>query len=99
MLLRSPKRLTSEDVYSSANMQGGFKNVTVLRKQQMQICGNQSALFVEGRATSRNDTESNVDIVITDVAGTSYMAMYLRPIDEPANQQAEAALHELCAKS
>ena len=99
MIFKSPKKLSANDVYSSANMQGAFKNVTVLRKQTLQICGNQRALFVQGRATSRNDTESNVDIVITDVLGTSYMAMYLRPIDAAANPQAEAALHELCPKS
>lgn len=99
MLLRSPRSLSQSDVYSSANMQGAFKSVTVLHKRPAKICGNQSALFVQGIAISRNDTESNVDMVITDVRGTSYMAMYLRPTDVPANPQAEAALHELCAKS
>jgi hypothetical protein len=99
MLFKSPTRLSADDVYSSGNMQGSFKSVTVLRKGPIQICGNQRALFVQGIAVSRNDTESKVDIVITDIRGTSYMAMYLRPIDVSADPQAEAALHELCAKS
>jgi hypothetical protein len=99
MLFRSPKRLSSDDLYSDANMQGAFKSVTVLRKQNVQICGNQSAVIVQGIAISRNDTESRVEMVMATVRGTSYLAMYVRPIEVPANPQAEAALRGLCAKS
>ena len=99
MLFRSPKRLSSDDLYSDANMQGAFKSVTVLRKQNVQICGNQPAVIVQGIAISRNDTESRVEMVMATVRGTSYLAMYVRPIEVPANPQAEAALRELCAKS
>lgn len=98
MLFKSPKPLQSSDVYSSANMQGAFKSVTVMRKQTIEICGNQPALFVQGTAVSRNDTESNVDMVLSTVRGASYFAMYVRPMEVPPNAQAEAALHELCAK-
>lgn len=99
MLFKSPKTLTADDLYSDANMQGAFKSVTVLRKQKIQICGNQPALSVQGIAISRNDTESKVEMAMATVRGTSYLAMYVRPIDVPANPQAEAALRELCAKS
>lgn len=99
MLFKSPKTLTADDLYSDANMQGAFKSVTVLRKQNVQLCGNQPAVAVRGVAISRNDTESKVEMVLATVRGTSYMAMYVRPIEAPANRQAEAALHELCAKS
>lgn len=79
-------------------MQGAFKSVTVRRKQTIEICGNQPAFFVEGTAISRNDTESNVDMMLSTVRGVSYLAMYVRPMEVPPNAQAEAALHELCAK-
>jgi len=98
MLFKSPTKLSADDAYSSGNMQGTFKSLTVLHKRPIQICGNQPAYFVQGIAISRNNTESNVDIVMTDIRGTSYMAMYLRPIEVPVDPQAEAALHELCAK-
>jgi hypothetical protein len=99
MLFKSPTDLKSDDIYSDANLQGAFKSVTVRRKQNIEICGTQPALSVQGTAISRNDTESNVDMVIAKVHGTSYLAMYVRPIDVPVSPEAEAALHELCAKS
>jgi hypothetical protein len=99
MLFKSPKPLASSDVYSSANMQGAFKSVTVRRKQNIEICGNQPAYFVQGTAVSRNDTLSNVDMMLSTVHGVSYLAMYVRPMEEPPNAQAEAALHGLCLKS
>jgi len=98
MLFKSPKALQASDVYSSANMQGAFRSVTVRRKQTIEICGNQPALFVQGTAISRNNTESNVDMVLSTVHGTSYFAMYVRPMEVPQNAQAEAALHELCTR-
>jgi hypothetical protein len=99
MLFKSPKRLTAGDVFSDANMQGSFKSVTVQRKSEIEICGSQPALLVQGIAISRDDRLSNVEMVMSDVRGTSYLAMYLRPVEEPPNTTAEAALRELCAKS
>jgi hypothetical protein len=98
MLLKSPKPLSSKDVYSDANMQGAFKSVTIQRKRAVEICGNQPAFSVQGFATSRNDTQSRVDMMMANVRGTSYLAMYVRPLDEPPNPMAMAALRELCAK-
>lgn len=98
MLLKSPKPISPDDMYSSANMQGAFKNVTVQRKRPIEICGRQPATLVQGIAESRNDTESNVDMVLSNVEGTSYLAMYVRPVDEVPNPMAMAALRELCAK-
>jgi hypothetical protein len=37
-------------------------------------------------------------MVITTVHGTSYFAMYVRPIAAAPNPTAEASLQELCAK-
>ena len=98
MLFKSPKPLATGDIYSDANMQGAFKSVTVLRKQTIEICGNQPAYFVQGTAISRNDTLSNVDMMLSTVHGVSYLAMYVRPMEVPPNPQAEAALHGLCLK-
>lgn len=99
MLFRSPKPITSNELYSNANMQGSFKSVTVINKRSIRLCGSQPALVVAGIATSRNDQKSNVDMMLANVRGTSYFAMYVRPIEVPANPQAEGALYELCAKS
>jgi hypothetical protein len=99
MLFKSPKPVTSGDMYSDANMQGAFKSVTVQRKRSIKICGNQPALFVQGIAISRENTESNVEMVLANVRGTSYFAMYVRPTDVAPDPQAEGALYELCAKS
>lgn len=99
MLFKSPKQLSPNDVYSSANVQGAFKGVTVQHKRSIEICGHQPASLVQGIAISRDGTESSLDMVLSDVRGTSYMALYLRPIDKPPNPMAMAALRELCAKS
>jgi len=99
MLFRSPKPITSNELYSDANMQGSFKSVTVTHKRSIRLCGSQPALLVQGTAVSRNDRESNVEMMLANVRGTSYFAMYVRPSELPANSQAEGALYELCAKS
>jgi|GEM_PF-1205468 hypothetical protein len=98
MLFKSPKALVAGDVFSSANMQGTLKNVTVQRRRATKICGDQPAVYLQARGSSAKGGDSTVDMVITTVHGTSYFAMYVRPIAAAPNPTAEASLQELCAK-
>src|SRR5580704_17965331 len=70
MLFKSPKALVAGDVFSSANMQGTLKNVTVQRRRATKICGDQPAVYLQARGSSAKGGDSTVDMVITTVHGT-----------------------------
>lgn len=97
MLFRSPRRVDPNKVFADSRVQGDVNNVTVERRTNIYICGTQPAQYFEARGTSSHG-ETHVDMVITDISGNSYFAMYARPVEVPANTLAEAALRELCAK-
>jgi hypothetical protein len=98
MLFKSPKPLNPKDVFSSGNMQGRFKSVTVRHETAIKICGGQPATLVAGMANS-DKGDAVVDMVLTNVHGTSYLAMYVYPIDRAPNPVAMASLREVCAKT
>ena len=98
MLLRSPKRIPTNDVMTTANV----KDAKIESTQQVTICNGQSAEYVKAQGTAQNLTtkssNSNLEMIISDANGTTYMAMYLYPLGAAPNAQATAALRELCAK-
>jgi hypothetical protein len=98
MLFKSPKPLKAEDIFSDAQLKDTVRNATVEQRSAIEICGHQPATFVQARgSTSRGGIEF-VDAVLTTLRGSSYLAMYVRPISRPTNPMAEAALRELCTK-
>lgn len=99
MLFRSPKALPAGDIFSNSQMQGTLKDVVVTRRSTIEICGNQPATYIEARGSSAKGGDENLEMVMTTARGTSYFAMYVRPITLRANAQAAAALRELCLKS
>jgi hypothetical protein len=100
MLFKSPKPLSTNDVLSNTGVNSTLKGATVEQRQDITICGRQPATYYVARGTSsRGGAEDRVEMVVTNVAGASYFAMYVRPVTTPPNQMAQAALRELCAKS
>lgn len=99
MLFKSPKELRPADVFSDARLHDTLKDVVIERQRDIVICGSQPARYVEARGSSSGDERDSVDIVMTNMAGNTYFAMYVRPLRSVPNAMAEAALRELCAKS
>lgn len=99
MLFRSPKPLPAGDIFSNSQMQETLKDVVVTRRSRIKICGNQPATAIEARGSSAKGGDEYVEMVMTAARGTSYFAMYVRPITSMPNPQAVAALRELCLKS
>jgi hypothetical protein len=99
MLFKSPKPLATNEVFSNAQMQDSLKNVQIQSRRTIQICGNQPAAYVQARGSSAKGGDESVDMVMTTTHGTSYFAMYVRPIGAQPNPAAELALRELCPKS
>jgi hypothetical protein len=98
MLFKSPKPLQPNEVFSDARLNDTLKHATIEQRQTIQICGNQPATYVAARGTSSRGDDDRVDVVMTNITGTTYFAMYVRPLGAAPNPMAEAALHELCAK-
>ncbi|HEX3369491.1 MAG TPA: hypothetical protein VHS56_07950 [Candidatus Cybelea sp.] len=98
MLFRSPKKLTADDIFSSDRMKDTLQDATIVRRQPITICSKQPATYVEARGSSSKGRADRVELVLSDVGGASYIAMYVRPLDAPPNPMATASLRELCAK-
>jgi hypothetical protein len=94
MLFKSPKPLQTRDVFSSANL----RDAKVQTEKPITICGNQPAEFFKAQGMSSRGSDSNVEMVMTNTAGTTYLAMYIYPLGGMPNGEADAALRELCAK-
>jgi hypothetical protein len=97
MLFRSPRRVDPNQVFSETQMQGDVRDATIERRSRIFICGTQPAQYLEARGTSSHG-EVHIDMIVTNVGGNSYFAMYARPVELPANSMAEASLRELCPK-
>jgi hypothetical protein len=99
MLFRSPRPLQPNEVLSNARLNDTLKGATVEQRKDITICGRQPATYYVARGTSSRGAEDRVEMVLTNVAGATYFAMYVRPVATPPNQMAQAALKELCPKS
>ncbi|MFY9665568.1 MAG: hypothetical protein WAL67_04385 [Candidatus Cybelea sp.] len=98
MLVKSPKAIAPSEVFSDARLNDTLKNATIEQRQAIQICGNQPATYLAARGTSARGGDDRVDLVMTNIAGTTYFAMYVRPPGAAPSPMAEAALRELCTK-
>ncbi len=97
MLFKSPTAIAPNEVFNNANMHDTLKDLRVQRRRAIEICGNQPATYVQAQGSSAKGDE-NVDMVMATVLGTSYIALYVRPVGIAPNARAQAALRELCAK-
>jgi hypothetical protein len=94
MLFKSPKPLQAHDVFNSANL----KDAKVETQKPITICGSQPAEFFQAQGTSSQGGNSNIEMVMTNAAGSTYLAMYIYPVGGSPNGDAAAALRELCSK-
>jgi len=75
------------------------------KEESITICDNQPAILVEGTGQVHNagsnsqvPQRGHVEIVATEAAGKTFMALYVRPIDAAVDTSAEKAIHNLCPK-
>ena len=98
MLFRSPKQIDPNSVITSAKL----KDTRIERKQAIKICGNQPAIYFVGAGTSSSESnaakQAEMQMVMTNANGAAYFAMYVYPIGVRPNDEALAALRELCPK-
>jgi hypothetical protein len=94
LLFKSPKPLQTKEVFNNANL----RDAKVETQKPITICGSQAAQFFKAQGTSSRGDDSNVEMVMTDAAGTTYLAMYVYPAGAQPNGEAAAALRELCSK-
>ncbi len=98
MLLRSPKQIPTNDIMTTANV----KDAKIESVQHVTICGSQPATLLTARGSAQSlttkGTNSNLEMMMSDAGGATYMAMYAYPIGAAPNDEATAALRELCSK-
>jgi len=98
MLFKSPKPLKPSDVFTNSQVNDALKDVVIERRSAILICGRQPATYIEARGSSSHGGDERVQMVLTSAAGSSYLALYVRPIAALPNPAAAAALRELCPK-
>ncbi len=97
MLFKSPRPMQTNEIFSKSNLQGTMKDVTVVTQQPIKICGTQPAKYVRARGSS-SEGPIDIETVATIIGGSSYFAVYVRPIVVQPNPIALAALREACPK-
>lgn len=98
ILFKSPKPVKMSDLVTQPGVDDSLKSATIERRESIVICDRQPATYMEARGTSSRGDESRVEMVMTNLRGNTYFAMYVRPAAASPNQMAEAALRELCPK-
>jgi hypothetical protein len=99
MLIKSPHEVAPDEFLSNDKYGNTLRDTTVDRRQSIVICGHQSAEYVEATGTSNRGARNRLEVIATNVAGTSYFAMYARPLSAAPDAKAAAALRTVCAKS
>jgi hypothetical protein len=98
MLFRSPKPVSTSDIFRSADV----KDVQVESQKAIEICdGQQAAQQFNLRAKSESGGEThdvNATTVMSTSGGATYFAVYVHRVETPVDAGAVAATHELCQK-
>ncbi|HXB82042.1 MAG TPA: hypothetical protein VNU22_01675 [Candidatus Acidoferrum sp.] len=98
MLFKSPRPMQTNEIFSKSNLQDTMKDVTIVGQQTIKICGTQPAKYVQARGSSSEGGPIDIETVATIIGGSSYFAVYVRPIVVRPNPKALAALREVCPK-
>jgi hypothetical protein len=98
LLFKSPRPMQTNDIFSNSNLQDTMKDVTIVTQQTIKICGTQPAKYVQARGSSSQGGPIDIETVATIIEGSSYFAVYVRPIAVRPNPIALAALREVCPK-
>ena len=95
---------SSQDVFTSPGL-GTNGQMQVLKNEHTTICSGQAAQHIVAtgkysRPSSAVNGDENADFeaYMTTVHDEKYLAMYIHPQDEKADDQAEAAIKSLCPK-
>ena len=104
VLMAFPTKIDFDEAITSSNV----KDARVLKQSSIRICGNQPAYYASmigegdsfGTATPGVTVEKRqVDLLMTDVGGRTYMAMYVRPVGTPEDTAAEDAIRNVCSRA
>lgn len=98
LLFKSPRPMQTNEIFSKSNLQDTMKDVTIVGQQTIKICGTQPAKYVQARGSSSEGGPIDIETVATIIGGSSYFAVYVRPIVVRPNPIALAALREVCPK-
>lgn len=95
MLMKLPVAMKPQDAMSSANI----KNGKVDKQETITICGKQQAMFFAATSVDEKTHRRSADeLVMSNVNGNMFMAIYSRPEHAPVDQAAENAIRNVCPK-
>jgi hypothetical protein len=77
--------------------QAGLGSISMAKQTTITICGNQKAQFVSGVGSGHGGQKQVMEMVSATVGQDGFVGMYLRPVSDPADPAAEAAIRSLCA--
>ena len=98
MLFKSPRPMQTNAIFSNSNLQDTMRDVRVISQQTIKICGTTPAEYVRARGSSSRGGPIDIETVATIIGGSTYFAVYVRPVALAPNPMALAALREVCPK-
>jgi hypothetical protein len=102
MIVRLPiQQLDLSRATSQIDLQNASSREHVDSVDRIKICGNQPAVYMIGenfRKSVTGDVESHNRVVMSNLNGATYLAVYTYPMTAEPNGEALAALRQLCVK-
>jgi hypothetical protein len=88
----------------TAVSQTSLKDATVTSQKDITICNGQPAVLMDAQGNvnvgdEKNPEHGRAEVIATEVAGKTYIAMYIRPMTASADPAADAAIRNVCPKS
>jgi hypothetical protein len=79
-------------------LQDTTQDVKLVRQETIKICGTQSAKYIQAQGSSSRGGPVDIETVATNIKGSSYFAVYVRPMAVAPDPAALAALRQVCPK-
>jgi hypothetical protein len=102
VLIRSPfKQLDLSHAPNRIDLGNSTSRTHFDSWDRVEICGNQPAIYVIGesyRDTKSGEVERHMRMVMTNLSGATYIALYAYPLTGLPNGEALASLRQLCLK-
>jgi hypothetical protein len=98
MLMALPVKSALHNAISDADI----KDSSINEQKDITICNGQHAYYIDATGTANaaggTTRRGRVEMVATVAGGKTYLAMYIRPLQAPADPAADAAIKNVCPK-
>jgi hypothetical protein len=89
----NPNKMNANFSDVPSNVATNMKNTS---HSDVKFCGTQPGQEFRATGTDKEGKRSDIDMTTAIIGKDRYVAMYIRPVVDPVDPQAETAIHSLC---